>query len=170
MTEQEPKNGIYTQQLDGVSYVRAGLGYAFFVDDVRMTASDVQDVKDVVANLDKQLGDTRETIRNQNQRYVAFQRKVREELDEAVSDGDIEKSSANRILNELGLDPLTSEYEVGVTVNATLLVESGLNEDDLADAIAQAGVELEFGDAGTDFSLEDARFVDILVNTVEESE
>lgn len=117
----------------------------------------------------KMLDDRAETIRKQNQRYVEFQNRVHSAIAELVEEGDLERSTANETLDNLGLDRLAVEYEVEVVVSATLLVESTLDEDDLHDALRQSTFELSSDEYGVDFSVEDTRSIDVDIRTINEA-
>lgn len=118
--------------------------------------------------LAKQLEDVRDRTRQQNIRYVEFQSKVHRAIADLVSNDELDRDTANEVLDDLGLDRLAVEYTVEVVIGATLTVESWLDADDLSLALRDSKPDVEWSDYGSDWAVEDVDHVHIDVQEVSE--
>lgn len=137
MTEHVTPDGVYNDQ-----GIRIDTADHLIVNGEQWRLMGIASALKERAAVAKQLDNARETIRRQNEQYVALQTSVHEVIAELVDDCDLDRDAANRVLDELRLDRLDTEYEWTISVTLTGTAESTMDEEDFRDwIVAHVGIE-----------------------------
>lgn len=165
----EPTNatpGIYGREFEEL---RFDIGDCYIVTDgQRWEPLELVNLAAERTALSVTLAETRERTRVANARHVEFQTQVHRAIADLVSNDELDRDTANEVLNDLGLDRLAVEYTVEVVVSACLTIESTLDADDLCSAVGDSMPDIEWNDYGSDWSVEVVDAVNVEVQEVSE--
>jgi hypothetical protein len=113
----------------GIHYHDIASGPQFFVDGVEHTADEVRDIKRALKEAEDAEGRARDRLAQVQQNLRDFTAGVRSAITELVHDGDLDKTTANEVLEGLNMDPLPTKYKATVTVEFEVEFESTENEE-----------------------------------------